>query len=276
MEGVVFITGTSSGIGKETSLYFAARGWNVVATMRHPENRMTELHRNPQITLIHLDVVEFDSIKNAIALTIEKFGRIDVVVNNAGYAVFGPFEASTREQARKQMETNLLGLMDITREIIPFFRREKKGMIVNVVSVGGRIAFPFYSIYNATKWAAEGFCESLHYELEPFGIGVKIIEPGIIRTDFYERSMDVHTKEGLADYDEDVQRMDENFRHLPGSIPVVVARCIYKAVTDEKKTMRYRVGRFAGLFLFLRRILPFHTFRWLMRSIMLRKRKGAL
>ena len=164
--------------------------------MRTPE-KSEDLQKIADLETFRLDVTDVDSIKSAIDETLEKFGRIDAVVNNAGYGLVGAFEAATQEQIEKQFQTNVFGLMNVCREILPYFREQKRGTIVNVASVGGRITFPFYSLYHATKWAVEGFRESLQYELEQFNIRVKIIEPGPIKTDFYDRSQDVTRKEGL-------------------------------------------------------------------------------
>ena len=172
MNKVVLITGASSGIGLHTAKLFQAKNWKVAATMRLPENA-TELQKIVDIECIRLDVTDVDSIKAAIAATLEKFGRIDAVVNNAGYGLLGAFESATPEQIARQFDTNVFGLMNVCREILPYFREQKRGYIVNVTSVGGRMTFPASSLYHATKWAVEGFSESLQYELEEFNIRVK-------------------------------------------------------------------------------------------------------
>ncbi len=254
----VIITGTSSGIGKETALYFAEKGWNVVATMRNPDSRKTELHGKENIHLLHLDVLDRASIVKAISDAKNEHGKIDALVNNAGYAMRGPFEASTHEQVKKQFDTNVNGLMDVTREIIPVFRAQNDGTIINVASVAGRITFPFYSLYNSTKWAVEGFSEALQYELRPFNIKVKIIEPGIIKTDFYNRSMDVTKKEGLTAYDTYLESTIAATKKIEdnGSEPIVVARTIFRAANDDSWRLRYKCGKMASTMLALRKILP--------------------
>src|SRR5438128_7716934 len=184
MNQVVLITGASSGIGNETAKLFQSKNWKVAATMRTPE-KAEDLKRIVDIECIRLDVTDVDSVKAAIAETLEKFGRIDAVVNNAGLAVVGPFEAATPEQIDQQFQTNVFGVMNVCREILPYFREQKRGIIVNVASMGGRLTFPLYSLYHASKWALEGFSEALQFEIKEFGIKVKIIEPGPIKTDFY-------------------------------------------------------------------------------------------
>jgi NAD(P)-dependent dehydrogenase (short-subunit alcohol dehydrogenase family) len=269
MEKVVLITGASSGIGKETAKLFQAKNWKVAATMRSPESS-EDLQRIADIETFRLDVTDADSIKAAISGALEKFGRIDAVVNNAGYGLLGAFEAASPEQVERQFQTNVFGVFNVCREIIPYFREQKRGTIVNITSMAGRVAFPFSSLYNATKFAIEGFTESLQYELEPFNIRVKLIEPGPIKTDFYSRSQEVARKEGLHVYD---HRLDPfmDFMNKGGSDAPdgsVVAQVIYDAVTDDSAKLRYPINT-KGLLTF-RRILPFGMYRFLTKKIFLK------
>jgi NAD(P)-dependent dehydrogenase (short-subunit alcohol dehydrogenase family) len=237
--------------------------------MRAPE-KAEELQRIADIECFRLDVTDPDSIKQAINGALEKFGRIDAVLNNAGYAVVGAFESATPEQIEKQFQTNVFGLMNVTREILPYFRAEKRGIIVNVASVGGRMTFPLYSLYNSTKWAVEGFSESLQYELEQFNIRVKIIEPGPIKTDFYDRSAEVTRKEGLTAYDWFTDRALPNMQKAGESAPDgrVVAETIFEAVTDGSKKLRYGVNT-KGI-LTARRLLPDWAFFKVIKSAILK------
>lgn len=255
MSKVVLITGASSGIGLETAKLFQVKNWKVAATMRTPENA-PDLAHIADIECFRLDVTEPDSIKAAIEATLEKFGRIDAVVNNAGFAVVGPFEAASQSEIERQINTNVYGVMNVCREILPHFREQKRGTIVNVASMGGRITFPLYSIYHASKWALEGFSEALQYEVKDFGIKIKIIEPGPIKTDFYERSMSISKKDGLDAYDGFVARTMPNLQHAGETGPdgSVVAETIYQAVTDDSWKMRYPVN--SRLILLARRLLP--------------------
>ncbi|MCL2318378.1 MAG: SDR family oxidoreductase, partial [Methanomassiliicoccaceae archaeon] len=180
----VMITGSSSGIGKETARIFQKKGWNVIATMRDP-NAEEELHTLENVKVVKCDVTDLDSISSAVKEGIAAFGKIDVLVNNAGYYAIGPFEAATHEQIEKQFDTNLLGVINMTKEVLPYLREQRSGTIVNVSSIAGMVTFPLHSLYNSTKWGVEGFSEALRYELRPFNIRVKIIEPGVIKTDFY-------------------------------------------------------------------------------------------
>ncbi len=269
MEKVIFITGASSGIGRETVKLFQSKNWRVAATMRTPENS-EDLQKIADVETFRLDVTDVDSIKSAIDGTLEKFGRIDAVVNNAGYGLVGAFEAATPEQIERQFQTNVFGLMNVCREILPVFREQKRGTIVNVASVGGRITFPLSSLYHATKWAVEGFSESLQYELEKFNIRVKIIEPGPIKTDFYDRSLDLTRKEGLTVYDEFIEKVLPNIKKGGEDAPdgSIVAQTIFDAVTDDSKKMRYSVNT-KGM-LFARRFLPETLFFKVIKSVLVK------
>ncbi|AQG78056.1 short-chain dehydrogenase [Spirosoma montaniterrae] len=269
MMKTVLITGTSSGIGKATVRYFAEQGWNVAATMRTPAKE-TELGQLPNVKLFRLDVMDSDSIRQAIADTRAAFGHIDVIVNNAGYGAVGPFEAATPEQVQRQFDTNVFGVMNVIREILPYFRQRRDGTIINVTSMGGLITFPIYSIYHGTKWAVEGFAEALSFEVRPFNIRIKNVEPGAIKTDFYDRSQDLLQKPGLTAYDGYVRITLANSQKAgadaPG--PIVVAKTIFKAANDRSFRLRYVTGSSqTGALLFLRRILPLSWFHGIVKSV---------
>ena len=256
----VLVTGASSGIGLATALYFHENGWQVIATMRHPEKRHTPLHDRGLKNLVHLDVMDRNSIQTAIQSSLDRYGGIDVLVNNAGYAVYGPFETTSRAQLARQFDTNVFGLMEVTREILPLFRKQGSGVLINVASMGGRIGFPLYSLYNSSKWAVEGFSESLQYELKPLNIRVRLIEPGVINTDFYDRSLDVADKSVLPEaYGKIIKRGEKRTGRnaiTSGTEAYMVARVIYKAATDTGWRLRYPVGSDARLVSFIRRFLP--------------------
>ncbi|MGK0447989.1 MAG: NADP-dependent 3-hydroxy acid dehydrogenase YdfG, partial [Polaribacter sp.] len=194
----ILITGASSGIGKATAIHFQKQGWNVIATMRTPEKE-TELNKLENVQLERLDVLDLESIDQAIKNGITIFGKIDAIVNNAGYGAYGPLESFPRENVIKQFNTNVIGLMDVTKAIIPHFRANKDGVIVNISSIGGQMTFALGSLYHGTKFAVEGISESLHYEMKEIGVKVKIVEPGMIATDFGGRSFDFQAGE-IADY----------------------------------------------------------------------------
>jgi len=249
MKQTIFITGASSGIGKETAKYFQLKGWNVVATMRNPEHE-TELIGLENVFVTKLDVLDLESISQAITKGIEKFGGIDVLLNNAGYGAYGPLESFPREKILRQFNTNVIGLLDVTRAILPHFRENKKGIIMNVSSMGGKMTFPLGSLYHGTKFAVEGISESLRYEVEEFGGKVKIIEPGAIATDFAGRSFDFNTDEKLSAYQNIVSKIMTVFPQMikNASSTNVVTEVIYKAATDGTKRLRYMAGKDAKLY----------------------------
>jgi NAD(P)-dependent dehydrogenase (short-subunit alcohol dehydrogenase family) len=262
----VLITGTSSGIGRATAAHFAQRGWNVAATMRRPE-ATHPLASVPHTKLYALDVTSNDSIAAAIDAVTADFGGVDCLVNNAGYGVDGVFEAMSDEVIAKQFETNVFGLMRTTRAVIPHLRRRGGGSIVQVASMGGRLTFPLFSIYHGTKWAVEGFSESLHYELRPFNIHVKLIEPGTIKTDFYGRSR-VVVGGDRRDYESFVAKA-EKVSQAPattGAPPELVAQAIERAALHTGRRIRFPVGAPAPMLLGLRRLLPESWFFAIVRA----------
>lgn len=243
MNNTILITGASSGIGKATAQLFHEKGWNVIATMRKPENE-TELKGLENILVTKLDVLDLNSIEKGVEEGIRRFGRIDVLVNNAGYGAYGPLESFSREKIIRQFSTNVIGLLDVTRNILPHFRSNKSGVLVNISSIGGKMAFPLGALYHGTKFAVEGISEALSYELEQFGAKVKIIEPGAIATDFGGRSLDFSNDESLTEYQSIVQRTTEGMPSLydNASRPSLVAEVIYEAVTDGTNRLRYTAG----------------------------------
>ncbi|OUL34637.1 short-chain dehydrogenase/reductase [Nostoc sp. T09] len=257
MPKTVLITGTSSGIGKLTAMYFAQQGWNVAATMRNP-SKDKDLRNISNIKLYSLDVTDNNSIQSAIASAIQDFGQIDVLVNNAGFGVDGVFEAMMDEIIEQQFNTNVFGLMRLTRAIIPHMRDQGGGKIIQIASMGGRVTFPLYSIYHSSKWAVEGFSEALHYELEPFNIKIKIIEPGAIKTEFYGSSRQFIMSEDLPMYKPLVDKVEKVSQEAGrnGEPPEVVAKVIFQAASDRTRKIRYSVGQPAPLLLMLRKLLP--------------------
>ncbi len=246
----ILITGASSGIGKTTAKFFHSKGWNVVATMRAPD-REDELTKLQNVLVVRLDVTDSRSIEAAVAAGIERFGRIDVLLNNAGYGAYGPLEAFSMDRVARQFDTNVIGLLAVTKALIPHMRCNRTGTIVNVSSIGGQMTFPLGTLYHGTKFAVEGLSEALHYELEPLGIKVKIVEPGMIRTDFGGRSFDFVNDEAIEEYQGTVQKL---FAAWGGagenaSEPGVVSEVIWNAVTDGTDTLRYRAGADADMLL---------------------------
>jgi short-subunit dehydrogenase len=268
MSQTVFITGTSSGIGQLTALYFAKQGWNVAATMRQPDKDKV-LSNFPNIKRYSLDVTAPQSIQRALEEAIQDFGPIEVLVNNAGYGADGVFEAMSDQVIEKQFDTNVFGLMRVTRAFIPHMRENKGGTIIQIASFGGRVTFPLYSIYHGTKWAVEGFSESLHYELEPFNIKIKIIEPGSIKTEFYGSSRQFIMRDDLTMYKNFVDKAEKLSQETgkSGEPPELVAQEIFKAATDGSHKMRYPIGQPAPLLLTLRKLLPDSLYFYLIKII---------
>jgi NAD(P)-dependent dehydrogenase (short-subunit alcohol dehydrogenase family) len=239
----VLITGASSGIGKATARLFHEKGWNVVATMRRPDEE-DELTALDNVLVTRLDVTDSASIAEAVDAGIAEFGAIDVLVNNAGYGAFGPLEATTMESAKRQFDTNVIGLLDVTKAVLPHFRAQKAGTVINISSIGGKMTFPLGSLYHGTKFAVEGISESLAFELEPIGAKVKIVEPGMIDTDFGGRSFDFSNDETMAEYQDTVGKLFAAMEPMVenASPASLVAEVIHTAATDGTEQLRYTAG----------------------------------
>ena len=248
MNKTILITGASSGIGKETAKLFQSKGWSVIATMRNPENE-TELSQLDNVLVARLDVLDLDSIQKAFQDGIQKCGNIDVLLNNAGYGAYGPLEAFSRDKILRQFNTNVIGLLDVTKTVLPHFRQNKKGIIINISSIGGKLTFPLGSLYHGTKFAVEGISESLNYEVEQFGGQVKIVEPGMIATDFAGRSFDFSNDENMSEYQNIVGALMTAMPTMAqnASPASVVAEVIFEAATDGKRQLRYTAGEDAKM-----------------------------
>ena len=182
MTPTILITGASSGIGRAAAKRFQSAGWQVIATMRTPQHER-ELNTLDRVLVERLDVLDLASIDSAVAAGLARFGRIDVLLNNAGYGAYGPLEATPIEKIRRQFDVNVLGVLATTKAVLPHMRAQGSGTVLNISSIGGKMTFPLGSLYHGTKFAVEGLSESLHYELLPLGIRVKVIEPGMVKTD---------------------------------------------------------------------------------------------
>lgn len=246
MNKTVLITGASSGIGKATAHYFAKNNWNVIATMRNPEKEK-ELNLYENLLVTQLEVTEMESIQNAIQQGIKQFGKIDAVINNAGYGQQGIFEAVSPEKIKAQFDVNVFGVMNVTRAILPHFRANNSGTVLNITSGAGRVTTPLLSIYSASKFAIEGFSESLAFELDSQNIKVKIVEPGYIATSFYERAnQEFAFDPALEDYKNFSEEMALFFKSFEGGDHLFsskdVAKVVFTAVTDDTNQLRYTAG----------------------------------
>ncbi|MGC4103453.1 SDR family oxidoreductase [Ferruginibacter sp.] len=235
----IFITGASTGLGKATAKLFHEKGWHVIATMRDT-SKETELTQLKNVTVLPLDVTNKEQIIATVQQAIAQHD-IDVVLNNAGYGLIGPLEALSDDQLVKQVNTNLLGVMRVTRAFIPYFRQKKNGLFITTTSIGGLIAFPLGSAYHATKWALEGWSESMAFELNSFGVNIKTVSPGGIKTEFMGRSLDLAS---VPEYEAMTQTMMQSAGAMmeTASAPEQIAAVIYEAATDGKTKLRYVAG----------------------------------
>jgi NAD(P)-dependent dehydrogenase (short-subunit alcohol dehydrogenase family) len=269
---VAIVTGSSSGIGYATSLMLARKGFYTYASARNIDKSanlesIANVERLP-LKLIQLDVTDDISVKDAIEKIVSEKGRIDVLVNNAGYALFGAFEDLSLDGIKAQFETNFFGVIRVTQHVLPTMRNPQNGggVIVNVSSINGLVAFPVISAYVSTKFAIEGLSESIAYELEPFGIKVILIEPGVIGSNFMKGS--VLPKKALdpqSPYSELVQKVSAktNSQHEDKNAtqPEEVAKTIVQAISTEKPEFRYVVGIDAVGLLEARKTMPYSEFQ---------------
>src|ERR1700756_838147 len=260
MAKTMLITGASSGIGKEAAKVFAADGWNVVATMRSPEKEQ-DLVPSDNMMLTRLDLQNAASIHEAVDQTLKRFGRIDLLVNNAGYGQYGLLEEVPPEKIRQQFETNVFGVIELMRASLPTMRRQRSGMIINVSSGGGIYGVPAMSIYSASKFALEGFSEAVSYELASQNIVVKLIEPhgGVTATNFNARAAEDSGDVRVADYDQFKAEMREAYKRTAAASSISsreVALEIYKAATDGSRRLRYFIGVDSRGFLNAKQTLP--------------------
>ena len=255
MEKVALVTGSSSGIGYETSLSLAREGYFTYATMRDLEKANTikkvAQDENLHLKVIELDVDNEDSAENAIKSIIEEKQRIDVLVNNAGWGIWGTAEDVSIEEFREQFETNFFSVVRMIQKVAPVMRKQGTGDIVNISSIAGRIGFPVSTAYISSKFAIEGLSESLRYELGPFGVNVIIIEPGVIKTNFFD-SMRTAKKVDQSDVYRDITiKVMSGVKMMAemGTPPKEVADVIIKSLKEEKPLPRYVVGNDAAMFL---------------------------
>ena len=245
MEKVWLITGCSTGFGREIARFALSKGYKVAVTARKTEDIQDIINEYPNTSLpVQLDVTDKQNVKDAVSQVIDKFGRIDVLVNNAGIGYFGALEESEEEEVRRMFEINFWGLTNMTREVLPFMRAQKGGHIVNISSIGGLVGFPALSFYHATKFAVDGLSESLAKEVNPLGIKVTIVAPSGFRTDWAGRSAQ-QNKTPIADYAQTAGANKESIRGYSGNQagdPKRAAEAIIKAVESENPPLRLLLG----------------------------------
>ena len=254
MEKVALVTGSSSGIGLETVLSLARDGYHTFASMRNLEKSVELEHaakkENLSIKVIELDVDKEESIISAIKKIIIDCGRLDVLVNNAGYGQFGCTEDVTIDDFRKQFETNFFSIVRIIQEVAPIMRKQNSGSIINISSVVGRMGLPASPAYISSKFALEGLGECLRYELGQFGIKITMIEPGVIKTNFFN-SMKIPESKKDPKYKTLTENILAGLKMMAemGTAPSQVADVIMKAIHDDEMLPRYVVGTDAAMFL---------------------------
>ena len=255
MEKVAIVTGSSSGIGFETSLALAREGYFTYATMRDTtkSNKIKEIAQkeNLKINVLELDVDDEKSVKSAIAQILDQKQRIDVLVNNAGWGLWGCVEDVSVDEFKEQFETNFFSIIRLIQEVAPTMRKQGSGTIVNVSSVVGRIGFPASPAYISSKFALEGLSESLRFEFAPFGVDVIIIEPGVIKTNFMKNMKMAKKSELDTVYKDITTKVVSGVKMMAemGTPPKEVANTIVKAIKDKKPLPRYIVGNDASMFL---------------------------
>jgi short-subunit dehydrogenase len=271
---IVLITGATAGIGRTTALHLATLGHHVIASGRKAAE-LTKLQAEAQGLAGKLDVVTLDVTSSAsIAAAVEAVGKLtqergpDVLVNNAGFGILGPTTEISDAEMRRQYETNVFGLMNVIRAFLPRMRARRAGRIINVSSVGGRITLPYFGVYNSTKYALESLSDALRYELQPFGIDVALIEPGVIRTNFEATAVTGLDRlsagpygRALAKYEE-MSKMADRF----ASNPIVVAKAIARAVGARRAAARYVAPRRTNLVFWMSALLPTAVWDWAMRK----------
>ena len=256
MHQVALITGCSSGIGYETALMLGRNGFRTFATMRNTKksDSLQEIIRKEglDVSIQQLDVNDNASIENTIYNIKNEANRIDVLINNAGFGLVGFFEDLTLDEIRDQFETNFFGVLNITKKIIPIMRLQKSGTIINISSGAGQVGFPGISAYVSTKFAIEGFSESLMYELLPYGIKVVIIEPGVIKTDFFRNcKVSEHSMKKNSTYSPSLDKFQRNIELMQehATSPTDVAKVIIQVLGNNEPKQRYIVGNDVAMIL---------------------------
>jgi NAD(P)-dependent dehydrogenase (short-subunit alcohol dehydrogenase family) len=274
---VAVVTGSSSGIGLETSLLLARSGFHTYASMRNLEKskNITEIAstENLPLQVVQLDVNDDRSVKDAVDKIVAEKGRIDVLVNNAGYGLLSPIEDVTLDQVKEQFETNFFGAIRVMHAVMPTMRRQRGGTIVNISSLAGRVGIPVSSAYVDTKFALEGLSESMRYELKEFGINIVIIEPGVIKTNFFEnlKAADT-TSKSESPYADLIERTTKGFGKMmdnSSSPPKLVAEAILNAITSKEPEIRYLVGEDAESIMEVRKSTSDKEFEnWMYENIL--------
>lgn len=259
----IFITGTSSGLGKLTAKYFAQNGWNVAATMRTPEKE-TELTQYPNIKIFKLDVTDIEQVNTAVADAISAFGKIDIVVNNAGMGTYGALELAKENDIDWQFQVNTRGPINVIRAFLPHFRANKGGMFINISSfMGITTAAPLGSLYNMSKFALEGLIEGLYYELKPLNIELRLIEQGGSHDNNFVNSVVWNSNPDITAYDEITAKLKHLFENADDNHkddPQVIVNAIYDLATGKSKKFRTVIGNSGNYLVSLRNSVPIEEY----------------
>ncbi|WP_017812653.1 SDR family oxidoreductase [Paenibacillus shenyangensis] len=270
---IAIITGSSSGFGLLIALNLARQGFVVIATMRDLSRRTALEEQAAQqgvtdrIQYVQLDVTDEQSLATAVQSIYRQHGHIDVLINNAGYAAGGFVEHVPMQAWRDQLETNVFGLIAVTRAVLPIMREQRSGLIINMSSVSGLAAFPGYAPYATSKFAIEGFSESLRHEMAPFGVKIVLVEPGSYRTDIWDKGLSsIHTKPD-SPYQPQLDAVLRYSRHSAEHAPHPrqVADLIGRIVNHKHPRLRYPVGQGSGLLVMARKLLPWSWLEWIIR-----------
>lgn len=240
-----FITGASRGFGLLIAKVALARGDNVVATARRPQAIVDALDNHPQLLALPLDVTDEHAAVDAVKLAAARFGRIDVLVNNAGYGLLGAVEESSAEEVRRLYETNVFGLLNVTRAVLPVMRQQRRGHVINISSLGGYQAYYGWGVYGSTKFAVEGITEALAQELQPLGIHATVVEPGFFRTDFLDTSSLSSTALLIGDYADTVGAMRVHAaaaNHQQPGNPLQLAKALMVLADTSQPPVRLPLG----------------------------------
>lgn len=264
---VIFITGASMGLGKITAEYLSKKGHSVIGTSRNALSVDTiEVTKNQSYPLlVQMDVTDDTSIEKVLYFVQNQFGRIDVLINNAGIGISGPVEETPIDQAKMIFETNFFGMLQVTKKIIPLMRKRKKGLIINTSSIGGVIGLPYQGLYSATKFAIEGISEALRMELQSFGIRVVLVEPGDFKTSFTKNRKKI--LDDSSPYSETVKKTTAVFEHdeQQGTDPIKLAYLMEKIMTSSHPKVRYRVGSFSQKFVAsLKGVISDRILQWIL------------
>lgn len=248
----VLITGVSSGIGQATARLLAERDYTVFGASRNPSSTPTI----PGVEVLPLDLCSDESVRVCIDMLLTKIAHLDVLVNNAGYALRGALEETTLEEAKAQFETNLFGVVRMTKGVLPIMRRQGSGQIINVSSAVGLTPLPFVGFYSASKFALEGYTEALRHEVKPFNVQVSLVEPSSIKTQFWQNQQDASKR--ISDYDPWRQRLAEVRQQLLQKAlePTAVAEAILRIIESKSPRLRHTVGSEAARIARMRRLLP--------------------